>query len=119
MRRSEDRGAVTVEAAMALPALVVFTMALVWALAAAAAQIQCVDAARAGARAVARSEPVAGAEAAARAAAPEGAKVGVTRSGELWRVTVEVSAPGPGGMGLTLRAGAAALAEDTVGVTAP
>ncbi|MEU6880169.1 TadE family type IV pilus minor pilin [Streptomyces sp. NPDC046712] len=119
MRRSEDRGAVTVEAAMALPALVVFTMALVWALAAAAAQIQCVDAARAGARAVARSEPVAGAEAAARAAAPEGARVAVTRSDELWRVTVEVTAPGPGGMGLTLRAGAAALAEDTVGVTEP
>ncbi|MEU7037235.1 TadE family type IV pilus minor pilin [Streptomyces sp. NPDC046237] len=119
MRRSDDRGAVTVEAAMVLPALVVFTMALVWALGAAAAQIQCVDAARAGARAVARSEPVSGAEAAARAAAPEGSRVFVTRSGELWRVTVEAPAPGPGGMGLTLRAGAAALAEDTVGVTPP
>lgn len=119
MRRSDDRGVVTVEAAMALPALVVLTMALVWALAAAAAQIQCVDAARAGARAVARSEPVAGAEAAARAAAPEGAHVSVTRSGDLWRVAVEAQGPGPGGLGLTLRAAAAALAEDTVGVTAP
>ncbi|MFE2233365.1 TadE family type IV pilus minor pilin, partial [Streptomyces sp. NPDC059442] len=55
MRRSEDRGAVTVEAAMALPALVVFTLALLWSLAAAAAQIPCVDAARAGAGAAARS----------------------------------------------------------------
>ncbi|MGW7432835.1 TadE family type IV pilus minor pilin [Streptomyces sp. NPDC054861] len=107
----------TVEAALALPALVAFTMALVWALAAAAAQIQCVDAARAGARAVARSEPVTAAEAAARAAAPEGATVAVERSGELWRVTVRAPAPGPGGMGLTLRAGAAALAEDTLGDT--
>ncbi|MGW0465400.1 TadE family type IV pilus minor pilin [Streptomyces sp. NPDC003027] len=118
MRRS-DRGSVTVEAAMALPALVVFTMALVWALAAAAAQIQCVDAARAGARAVARSEPVAAAEAAARAAAPEGATVSVERAGEMWRVTVRAPAPGPGGMGLTLRAGAAALAEDGMGTAGP
>ncbi|MEV4944214.1 TadE family type IV pilus minor pilin [Streptomyces sp. NPDC053755] len=110
----QDRGSVTVEAAMALPALVAFTVALVWALAAAAAQIQCVDAARAGARAVARSEPVAVAETAARAAAPEGATVAVARSGELWRVTVRAPAPGPGGMGLTLHAEAAALAEDTL-----
>jgi Flp pilus assembly protein TadG len=111
MRRS-DRGFVTVEAALVLPVLALFTVALLWGLAAAAAQIRCVDAARAGARAVARSEPVASAEEAARAAAPEGARVTVTRAGELWRVTVEAAAPGPGGMGLTLRAGAAALAED-------
>ncbi|MET9110719.1 TadE family type IV pilus minor pilin, partial [Streptomyces zhihengii] len=52
-----DRGSVTAEAAVALPALVAFALALVWALMAAAAQIQCVDAARAGARAAARSEP--------------------------------------------------------------
>ncbi|MFF9427659.1 TadE family type IV pilus minor pilin [Streptomyces sp. NPDC014746] len=114
MRRS-DRGFVTVEAAMVLPLLAVFTVTLLWGLAAAAAQIRCVDAARAGARAVARSEPVASAEAAARATAPEGARVSVEREGELWRVTVEAAAPGPGGMGVTLRAGAAALAEDAVG----
>ncbi|MEE1817732.1 TadE family type IV pilus minor pilin [Streptomyces sp. SP18ES09] len=114
MRRS-DRGFVTVEAAMVLPLLAVFTVTLLWGLAAAAAQIRCVDAARAGARAVARSEPVASAEAAARAAAPEGARVSVAREGELWRVTVEAVAPGPRGMGVTLRGGAAALAEDAVG----
>ncbi|GHG13738.1 TadE family type IV pilus minor pilin [Streptomyces zaomyceticus] len=112
MRRS-DRGFVTVEAAMVLPVLALFTVTLLWALAAAAAQIRCVDAARAGARIAARAEPVAAAEAAARAAAPEGARVSVTRSGELWRVTVEAVAPGPRGMGVTLRADAAALAEDT------
>ncbi|MFJ5876002.1 TadE family type IV pilus minor pilin [Streptomyces sp. NPDC093088] len=112
MRRS-DRGFATVEAAMVLPVLALFTVALLWALAASAAQIRCVDAARAGARAAARSEPVAAAEAAARTTAPEGARVSVTRSGELWRVTVEAVAPGPRGLGLTLRADAAALAEDT------
>ncbi|MFE0650210.1 TadE family type IV pilus minor pilin [Streptomyces sp. NPDC059534] len=104
----------TVEAAMVLPVLALFTVTLLWALAAAAAQIRCVDAARAGARAAARSEPPASAAAAARAAAPEGARVSVARDGDLWRVTVEAAAPGPRGMGITLRAGAAALAEDTV-----
>ncbi|PJT49666.1 pilus assembly protein TadE, partial [Streptomyces albidoflavus] len=39
----------TAEAAVVLPALVVFLVALVWALLAVAAHIQCVDAARAGA----------------------------------------------------------------------
>ncbi|ORT59223.1 TadE family type IV pilus minor pilin [Streptomyces sp. CB03238] len=112
-----DRGSVTAEAATVLPALVLFTMALVWALMAAAAQIQCVDAARAGARAVARSEPREEAVAAARSAAPGGARVAVERAGELWRVRVEAPAPGPGPLRLTLHAEAAALAEDTVGVT--
>ncbi|MFF8844855.1 TadE family type IV pilus minor pilin [Streptomyces sp. NPDC015127] len=105
----------TAEAAVAIPALVVFAMALVWALMAASAQIQCVDAARAGARAAARSEPRAAALAAARSAAPTGAHVTLARAGDLWRVRVEADAPGPGGLGLTLGAEAAALAEDTVG----
>ncbi|MEU3450358.1 TadE family type IV pilus minor pilin [Streptomyces thermolilacinus] len=107
----------TAEAALAMPALVVFTMTLVWGLVAAAAQIQCVDAARAGARAVARSEPEAAAVAVARAAAPDGARVVVERAGDLWRVRVEAPAPGPASWGLTLHAEAAALAEDTVGGT--
>ncbi|MFG3507612.1 TadE family type IV pilus minor pilin [Streptomyces sp. NPDC047821] len=115
--RGGDRGSVTAEAATVLPALVLFTMTLVWALVAAAAQIQCVDAARAGARAVARSEPRAEAVAAARSAAPSGARVAVERTGDLWRVRVEAPAPGPGALALTLHAEAAALAEDTVGAT--
>ncbi|MYV72079.1 hypothetical protein GT043_40455, partial [Streptomyces sp. SID2131] len=43
------------EAAMVLPVLALFTVTLLWALAAAAAQLKCVDAARAGARSAARS----------------------------------------------------------------
>nr|WP_319020228.1 TadE family type IV pilus minor pilin [Streptomyces peucetius] len=100
---------------MAVPALVVFAMALVWALTAAAAQIQCVDAARAGARAAARSEPRAAALAAARSAAPKGSAVTLTRSGDLWRVRVESDTPGPGALALTLSAEAVASAEDAVG----
>lgn len=113
--RARDRGSVTAEAAVAVPALVVFAMALVWALMAASAQIQCVDAARAGARAAARSEPQAATLAAARSAAPAGARVTLRRAGDLWRVRVDAHAPGPGALALTLSAEAAALAEDTVG----
>ncbi|MFE7141872.1 TadE family type IV pilus minor pilin, partial [Streptomyces sp. NPDC057644] len=44
-----DRGAVTAEAAVVIPVLVAFAMALLWALTAVSDQIRCVDAARAGA----------------------------------------------------------------------
>ncbi|MFD7896993.1 TadE family type IV pilus minor pilin [Streptomyces sp. NPDC059743] len=118
MRRSEavrsERGSVTAEAAVAVPALVVFTMALVWALTAASAQIQCVDAARVGARAVARSEPRAAALDAARSAAPSSARVTLERTGDLWRVRVEAPMPGTGGLGVTLTAEAVASAEDAL-----
>ncbi|MEU6017798.1 TadE family type IV pilus minor pilin [Streptomyces sp. NPDC047515] len=114
-----DRGAVTAEAAIAVPVLAVFALALVWALMAASAQIRCVDAARAGARAAARSEPEAQALAVTRSAAPDGAEVAMERAGELWRVRVSAPMPGLGPLALTLHADAAALAEDTVGATTP
>ncbi|MFD9287212.1 TadE family type IV pilus minor pilin [Streptomyces sp. NPDC060030] len=114
-RGSGDRGAVTAEAAMALTVLVAFVFALVWALVAAADQIRCVDAARAGARAAARSEPDAAVRSAAREVAPDRAQVAVERAGELWRVRVEAPTPGPGPLALTLSAEAVAMAEDGVG----
>ncbi|MFE2088187.1 TadE family type IV pilus minor pilin [Streptomyces sp. NPDC059460] len=110
-----DRGAVTAEAAMVIPVLVLFALALLWALMAASAQIRCVDAARAGARAAARSEPEAQVLAVARSVAPDRARVEVERAGELWRVRVASPTPGPGALALTLRADAAAMAEDTLG----
>lgn len=118
--RRGDQGFVTAEAAVVLPTLVLFTMALVWALLTASAQIQCVDAARAGARAMARQDPGSAAVAAARQAAPRGAAVAVRRDGDLVRVEVAANAPGPGalGLGLRVRAEAVALAEETVGVGA-
>ncbi len=105
---------------MVLPTLVLFTMALVWMLLAASAQIQCVDAARAGARAVARQDPEGVAVAAARQAAPRGATVSVRRDGDLVRVEVAADSPGPTalGIGLRLRSEAVALAEETVEVGA-
>ncbi|MFF1378322.1 TadE family type IV pilus minor pilin [Streptomyces sp. NPDC058308] len=113
-----DRGFVTAEAAVVLPTLVLFTMALIWTLLAASAQIQCVDAARAGARAAARQDPESAAVAAARQAAPRGASVSVRHEGDLVRVEVAADPPGLGvlGLGLRLRSEAVALAEETVGV---
>ncbi|MFJ3599852.1 TadE family type IV pilus minor pilin [Streptomyces sp. NPDC090126] len=109
----------TAEAAVVLPVLAVFALALLWVLVAAADHIRCLDAARAGARAAARSEPEAAVLAAARDAAPQGARVEMGRAGELWRIRVEAPTRGPGRLTLTLSAEAAALAEDAVGVAAP
>ncbi|WP_046777866.1 TadE family type IV pilus minor pilin [Streptomyces yangpuensis] len=114
-RGMRDRGYVTAEAALVIPALVLFAASLVWALMAAAGQIRCVDAARAGARAASRSEPAEVAVAAAREAAPPGARVELERVGDLWRVRVAAPAPGPAGIPLRLGAQAVALAEDSVG----
>ncbi|WP_338896889.1 TadE family type IV pilus minor pilin [Streptomyces sp. TG1A-60] len=113
-----DRGFVTAEAAMALPVLLLFVTALVWALLAVCAQIQVVDAARAGARAAARQDPSAAVVAAARQTAPEGAVVSVGREGDFVQVVVSAPAPGPDGLGLDLSHTAVALAEDTVGTAA-
>ncbi|WGP11679.1 TadE family type IV pilus minor pilin [Streptomyces sp. SH5] len=109
----------TAEAAVVIPVLVAFVLALFWALLAAADQIRCVDAARAGARAAARSEPETAVLDTARDAAPQGARVELGREGDMWRVRVEAPTRGPGVLALTLSAEAAALAEDTVGGAGP
>lgn len=105
----------TAETAVVLPALVLFAMGLVWALLAASAQIQCVDAARAGARAAARQDPPGTVVETARRAAPEGARVAVSREGDLVHVVVAAHPPGPDGLTLELSHEAVALAEETVG----
>jgi Flp pilus assembly protein TadG len=79
---------VTAETAVVLPVLVVFATALVGCLLVVAAQIQCVDAARAGARAAARQDPADAIVEAAREAAPRGARVTVGREGGRVRVVV-------------------------------
>lgn len=109
--RGADGGYVTAETAMVIPVLVVLTGTLIWGLMAAAAQIRCVDAARAGARAAARSETPAVVREVARRAAPGGARVTVVRDGDMVRVRVTVPRPR---FPLTLTAEAAALDEDTV-----
>lgn len=110
-----DRGFVTAEAAVVLPVLVTFTVMLVWALLASAAQIQCVDAARAAARAAARQDPPEAVAEMARAAAPHGARVTVERGGGLVRVAVRAKPPGTGPLPFEVGHEAVAAAEETVG----
>ncbi|MFD5718538.1 TadE family type IV pilus minor pilin [Streptomyces sp. NPDC127036] len=112
-----DGGFVTAEAAVVLPSLVLVGITLVWALLAASAQIQCVDAARAGARAAARQDSPDAVVATARRAAPAGAKVTVSRETDLVRVTVDAWTPGPAALSLGVGDEAVALAEETVGVS--
>ncbi|MET8450948.1 TadE family type IV pilus minor pilin [Streptomyces sp. NPDC005209] len=105
----------TAEAAVALPVLVAFTMALVWGLLAVAARIQCVDAARTGARAAARQDPAESVVAVTRAAAPDGANVTVADEGDQVRVTVVAKPPLLPGLPFEVREEAVAATEDTVG----
>ncbi|MFG3656816.1 TadE family type IV pilus minor pilin [Streptomyces sp. NPDC047706] len=109
-----DRGFVTAEAALVLPVLVMFAMGLVWALLVAAAQIQCVDAARTGARAAARQDPHDAVVQLAREVAPRGAKVALSREGDRVRVAVVARSPVLGRLSYELREEAVAVVEGAV-----
>jgi hypothetical protein len=80
---------------VALPALVVVLAVALWGVSAAAAQVACVDAARAGARAAARGEPQAEVRAAVRRAAPSQARVVLSRDHFTTKVVVEAEARSP------------------------
>ncbi|MEV6563074.1 TadE family type IV pilus minor pilin [Streptomyces kronopolitis] len=111
---ARDAGFVTAETAVVLPVLVIVVAALIWGLMAACARIECVDAARAGARAAARSEPPSAVISAARGAAPRGARVALAREGDLVRVRVEAEVPGVARLTVRVGGEAVALAEETV-----
>lgn len=109
----------TAESAVVLPVLVMFATALVWGLLVVAAQIQCVDAARAGARAAARQDPAGAVVEVAREAAPRDASVTVSREGDQVRVTVVANPPALDGLPFEVREEAVASAEEMVGVRGP
>ncbi|MFC4112661.1 TadE family type IV pilus minor pilin [Nonomuraea zeae] len=90
--RPASRGSVTAETAAMLPALMVVLAAALWAIQAVGAQLECVDAARAAARAAARGESLSQVRDFARSATRSNAHVEVTRDLETTkvRITVEV-----------------------------
>lgn len=96
---------------MVLPVLVMFALALVWGLLTTVVRIQCVDAARTGARAAAREDPEEAVVRVVREVAPRGAEVTVGRAGELVRVTVVARAPGLRGLPFEVREEAVAAVE--------
>lgn len=82
---------------MALPALVLVLAASLWAITAVTAQLACVDAARAGARAAARGEPAEKVRQEAIRAAPPHATAATMRENGLTKVVVSaVVRPGWG-----------------------
>jgi hypothetical protein len=112
-RAGGESGSATVEAALAVCAVVaVLAMALGGA-AAVFAQLRCTDAAREAARLVARGEPER-AEQAARRLAPSGAGISVLVHGD--EVVVRVSARPAGGVlpGVSVHAEAVAVLEPGV-----
>ena len=108
--RVDDRGTVTVEAALALCSLVVVLALVLAAVSAVAAQLRCVDAAREAARLTARGEQDRAADL-ARRIAPRGAVVQVSVRGD--EITARVSADLVAGLlpGVEVRAEAAAVLE--------
>jgi Flp pilus assembly protein TadG len=111
-RRRRDAGMATAELAVALPVLVLVTVAAMSAVSVLLAHLRCVDAAREGARAAARGESAAVVRSVAARAGPTAATVAVTTAGE--EVTVTVSARTAGVRllpGLEVRASAVALRE--------
>jgi Flp pilus assembly protein TadG len=104
---------VTAETAVVLPVLLLVLAAAVAAVTVVGAQLRCVDAAREGARAAARGDPVAVVEALVARAAPDGATSTVEVEAEEVRVTVSARI-GPLGrvpLRITVSADAVALRE--------
>ena len=93
--KGRDSGTTTAETAVALPALALLLAMAVWAVSAAGAQIRCTDAARLGARAAARGEPIPWVRAVATRAAPDRAEVTVGRDATSTRVSVAAPVPPP------------------------
>ncbi|WP_448614419.1 TadE family type IV pilus minor pilin [Modestobacter sp. URMC 112] len=113
VRRGREAGMVTAETAVVLPVLLVVLAAAVAAVVVVGGQLRCVDAAREGARAAARGEPVAVVTALAGRAAPAGARIEVAFAGETVTVTVTATARplGPVPLRLPLSATATGVRE--------
>ncbi|MBB6174161.1 Flp pilus assembly protein TadG [Nocardiopsis mwathae] len=86
--RAGDRGTVTAETAVALPSLLLVLGAGITAVQAATVQLECVDAARLGARALAKGESESTVLALVTGAAPEAADVALSADGGFARVVV-------------------------------
>lgn len=114
----DERGAVTAEAALAIPLLTLVTLAMVWMLAFGIGQMKTTDAAREAARALARGDSEAEARALVAAVDP-GAHVSISR--QPGRVVVTVTRPiaGPAaffpGLAGSTEAVAVAALEETGG----
>ncbi|WP_159623374.1 TadE family type IV pilus minor pilin [Ruania rhizosphaerae] len=112
VRAPHDRGSVTAELAILLPAVVLMLVAVLTAAAAGVAQVRCADAARAGARAAALGESTGQVVAVAEHVAGADVEVGVSRDGEWVTVGVRTGLPlGPLGRLIEVSADASTPVE--------
>ena len=86
-----QRGAVTAEVAIALPVLLSLLFIGTWSIGVVIVNIQCIDAARDVARAVARGESPEAAQAIARRTAPSNATIDIKRDGPDIHVIITAS----------------------------
>jgi hypothetical protein len=98
MSNRDEAGAVTAEAAVVMPVLLLFTLGLVWLVSVGATQVRALDAARETARAVARGDDRDASIGLGRRVATPGARITVADEGETVRVTVDAPVSGPGGI---------------------
>ena len=97
-RVRDESGAVTAEAAVVIPVVVLFALGLAWLVALGATQVRALDAARETARALARGEDPADGIELGRQVATDGARISVEDEGEILAVTVDAPVSGPGGL---------------------
>lgn len=117
----KERGAVTAEFAVALPAVLLLLALLLAGAAAGITQLRIEEAARAGARALARGESSAAVEGIVRHLAGDAASAAVSAEGEWLRVTVSAKVGGPFGAVIpwVLTAKASARAESPDAAAGP
>jgi TadE-like protein len=114
--RSHEDGSVTAETAVVTPVVAAFALCLCWLVSLGIAQVQLVDAARDGAREVARGERVSDVEARVHRSAP-GAHTTIVREDELVSVSVVADVESPPWLlvplpTVTLRAESSVLSEE-------
>jgi hypothetical protein len=117
-----ERGTATAELALAVPALVLLTALCVAAVGAVATHVRCLDAARSGARTLARGEPVDLVREVVAARAPAGAHIRlVHRDDDLVAVQVHtrVRLGGRGNPGLRVGGEVVAVAENVGSIAGP
>jgi hypothetical protein len=109
--RRAGRGSVTAELALALPVVVLALSVLIGVGRVVAAELQCIDAARAGARWAARGESGGAIAEVARQFGPQGAQVVVSGGGRTVEVVVSATVRLPGTGWPTLRVSGHAVGE--------
>ncbi|MFI6502330.1 TadE family type IV pilus minor pilin [Nonomuraea typhae] len=95
LRTGSSRGFATAETAAALPTLMIVLAVSLWLIQSVSAHLECVDAARAAARAAARGEPLEQVREAAKSATRPEAEISITQSQQQTKVQITLQVRPP------------------------